>query len=187
MKKKGESRVQSGSTLDMIGFEKGVAWQWYEFRADFSIGRGSCGKKMGWIEKVILAGATLAGITFMSTSARADEKSAAVYKQKCAACHGADGKGETPTGKALKVKDFASEEVKKMDDKDLSEAISKGKGKMLAYGKSMKPEDIKAMVAYIRSIDKIDAHVFDSPADRIQRRLGRRFRFSPANYFNTRR
>jgi mono/diheme cytochrome c family protein len=65
-----------------------------------------------------------------------------------------DGKGETATGKAMKVKDFASEEVKKMSDEDLSEAISKGKGKMPAYGKSMKPDDIKAMVAYIRSMAK---------------------------------
>jgi cytochrome c6 len=112
------------------------------------------GEKMGWIEKVILAGATLAGIAFMSTLASADEKTSALYKQKCAACHGADGKGETSTGKALKVKDFASEEVKKMSDEDLSEAISKGKGKMPAYGKSLKPEDIKALVAYIRSMAK---------------------------------
>jgi len=36
----------------------------------------------------------------------------------------------------------------------LSEAISKGKGKMAAYGKSMKPDDIKAMVAYMRSMAK---------------------------------
>ena len=111
-------------------------------------------EKLGWTEKVILAGVTLAGIAFMSTSARADEKSAALFKQKCAACHGVDGKGETATGRALKVKDFASEEVRKMSDEDLSEAISKGKGKMPAYGKSMKPEDIKALVAYIRSMAK---------------------------------
>ena len=111
-------------------------------------------ERMSWIGRVILAGGVLAGIGFLSTSARADEKSAALYKQKCAACHGVDGKGETATGKALKVKDFASEEVKKMSDEDLSEAISKGKGKMPAYGKSLKPEDIKALVAYIRSIAK---------------------------------
>lgn len=92
--------------------------------------------------------------TMLCTAAKADERSAALYKQKCAACHGADGKGDTPSGKSMKVKDFASEEVKKMSDEDLSEAISKGKGKMPAYGKSIKPDDIKAMVAYIRSMAK---------------------------------
>jgi len=111
-------------------------------------------EKTGWIGRVIVAGIVLAGIGFLSTLASADEKTAALYKQKCAACHGADGKGETATGKAMKVKDFASEEVKKMSDEDLSEAISKGKGKMPAYGKSLKPDDIKALVAYIRSMAK---------------------------------
>src|ERR1700674_877963 len=99
-------------------------------------------ERMGWIGMVILAGAVLAGISFLRTSASADEKTAALYKQKCAACHGADGKGETPTGKALKVKDFASEEVQKMSNEDLSEVISKGKGKMPAY-KALTPEQVK--------------------------------------------
>jgi cytochrome c6 len=111
-------------------------------------------ERMGWIGRIILAGAVLAGIGFLNTSARADEKSAALYKQKCAGCHGAAGKGDTASGKALKVKDFASEEVRKMSDEDLSEAIRDGKGKMPAYAKSLKPDEIKAMVAYVRSLAK---------------------------------
>jgi mono/diheme cytochrome c family protein len=110
--------------------------------------------RRNWTTKVIPSIGLLFIATIFCASAKADEKSAALYKQKCVACHGVDGKGETTTGKAMKVKDFASEEVKKMSDEDLSEAISKGKGKMPAYGKSMKPDDIKAMVAYIRSMAK---------------------------------
>jgi len=85
---------------------------------------------------------------------KADDKSAALYKQKCAACHGADGKGDTPAGKSLKVQSFADPEVAKMSDDELAAAIEKGKGKMPAYGKSMKPDEIKAMVAYVRSLAK---------------------------------
>jgi len=85
---------------------------------------------------------------------KADEKSAALYKQKCAACHGVDGKGETPTGKAMKVRSFADPEVAKMSDDELAGAIEKGKGKMPAYGKSMKPDEIKAIVVYVRSLAK---------------------------------
>jgi len=103
---------------------------------------------------VVMGASVLAALLGVTMASRADEASEKLYKAKCAACHGVDGKGETATGKALKVKDFASEEVKKMSDEDLSEAISKGKGKMPAYGKSMKPDDIKAMVAYIRSMAK---------------------------------
>jgi len=97
----------------------------------------------------------LAAIAFLSAPAKADTATGeATYKAKCAMCHGPDGKGETATGKAMKVKDFSSEEVQKMSDADLSATISSGKGKMPAYGKSLKPEQVKDLVAYIRSFVK---------------------------------
>ncbi len=107
-----------------------------------------------WSTKLILGIGLLFVATMFCAPTKADEKSAALYKQKCAACHGVDGKGETPTGKAMKVQSFADPEVAKMSDEDLASAIEKGKGKMPAYGKSMKPDEIKAMVAYIRSLAK---------------------------------
>jgi mono/diheme cytochrome c family protein len=110
-------------------------------------------ERMGWIGRVILAGTVLAGIGFLSTSVKADNTAEATYKAKCAMCHGADGKGETATGKAMKVKDFASEEVQKMSDADLSDTISKGKGKMPAY-KTLTPEQVKDLAAYVRAFAK---------------------------------
>jgi mono/diheme cytochrome c family protein len=110
-------------------------------------------ERMGWIGKIILAGGVLAWIGFLSTPVKADNTAEATYKAKCAMCHGADGKGETATGKTLKVKDFASAEVQKMSDEDLSEVISKGKGKMPAY-KTLTPEQVKDLVAHIRVFGK---------------------------------
>ncbi len=110
--------------------------------------------RKGWILNVIPGTCALAVAVMLCAPVKADEKSAALYKQKCAACHGVDGKGETPTGKAMKVQSFADPEVAKMSDDELAAAIEKGKGKMPAYGKSMKPDEIKAMVAYIRSLAK---------------------------------
>jgi cytochrome c6 len=107
-----------------------------------------------WSTKVITGIALIFAATMFCASANADDKSAALYKQKCAACHGADGKGETPTGKAMKVRSFADPEAAKMSDDELAGAIEKGKGKMPTYGKSLKPDEIKAMVAYIRSMAK---------------------------------
>ena len=107
-----------------------------------------------WSSKVIPGVCALAVAVMLCAPVKADEKSAALYKQKCAACHGVDGKGETPTGKAMKVQSFADPEVAKMSDDELAAAIEKGKGKMPAYGKSMKPDEIKAMVAYVRSLAK---------------------------------
>jgi len=96
----------------------------------------------------------LAVAVALGAPAKADDKSAALYKQKCATCHGADGKGDTPAGKSMKARSFADPEVAEMSDDELAAAIEKGKGKMPAYGKSMKPDEIKAMVAYIRSLGK---------------------------------
>jgi mono/diheme cytochrome c family protein len=90
----------------------------------------------------------------LSVTAQSAEKAAAVYKQKCASCHGPDGKAETGAGKAMKVPSFASPEVKKQSNAELEQIIEKGKGMMPKYGASMKPEEIKEMVAYIRSLAK---------------------------------
>jgi mono/diheme cytochrome c family protein len=53
----------------------------------------------------------------------------------------------------MKVKDFASEEVQKMSDADLTDAIAKGKGKMPAY-KTLTPDQVKDLVAYVRAFGK---------------------------------
>ncbi len=110
-------------------------------------------EKMDWIGKVILIGAVLTG-GFLSTSVRADNTAEPTYKSKCAACHGPDGKGETSIGKADKIRDLASADVQKQSDDELTGIIANGKGKMPAYAKSLKPEQIKGLVAYIRSLKK---------------------------------
>jgi cytochrome c6 len=99
--------------------------------------------------------ATLCAVGLGATAhgAKADNTAESTFKAKCAMCHGADGKGETPTGKSMKVKDFASEDVQKMSDADLSAAISGGKGKMPAY-KTLSADQVKALVAYIRTFKK---------------------------------
>jgi cytochrome c6 len=102
---------------------------------------------------IVAFGLVLIGASFFGTAASADNPGEATYKSKCQACHGPDGKGETPTGKAMKVKDFSSEEIQKMSDADLSAAISNGKGKMPSY-KSLSADQVKDLVAYIRSLGK---------------------------------
>ena len=84
----------------------------------------------------------------------AAQDAAATYKTKCAMCHGADGKGDTPAGKKMGAHDFASDEVQKQSDADLSQIISKGKNKMPAYESKLKPEEIKDLVSYVRKLAK---------------------------------
>lgn len=82
----------------------------------------------------------------------AQDDAAALYKAKCQVCHGADGKGDTPAGQKLGVKDFHSPEVARMSDAELIEAIQKGKGKMPGYEGKLTPDQIKALVKYVRSL-----------------------------------
>src|SRR5271170_7983041 len=94
---------------------------------------------------------TLAAVlaSMLATAPAAHAQNAeATYKAKCAGCHGADGKASTGAGKALGAHDFASDEVTKMSDADLAKAITDGKNKMPAYGKSLKEPEIKDLVAY---------------------------------------
>lgn len=93
----------------------------------------------------------LASAFLVSTYAKADTAATeATYKAKCASCHGPDGKGK----EALKTKDFASVAVQNMSDAELTALITDGKGKMPAYGKSLKSDQVKDLVAYIRSFGK---------------------------------
>jgi mono/diheme cytochrome c family protein len=42
-------------------------------------------------------------VAVATRAAAADPDGAALYQAKCASCHGPDGRGDTPVGKALKV------------------------------------------------------------------------------------
>jgi mono/diheme cytochrome c family protein len=86
--------------------------------------------------------------------ARAQIDAAKVYKTNCVLCHAADGSGNSPSGKALKAKDLKSDEVQKQTDAALSEVITKGRGKMPAFGSKLSPDVINSLVAYIRQLPK---------------------------------
>jgi mono/diheme cytochrome c family protein len=100
---------------------------------------------------ITLGAAVLAGVCLFSSPAKADVAAAeATYKSKCAACHGPDGKGK----EAMKTKDLASADVQKMSDADLGAAITNGKPPKMPPYKTMTPDQVKDMVAYIRSLKK---------------------------------
>ena len=88
----------------------------------------------------------------LSAPTNADEKSASTFKAKCAVCHGASGKGDSPAGKSMGVLSFSDPAVAGKSDADLRAVVEKGKNKMPAYGKSLKQEEIQGLVAYIRSL-----------------------------------
>ena len=68
-------------------------------------------------------------------------------------------KGRHPDGKEDGTADFASPEVQKMSGGELTAVIADGKNKMPSYKKSLKAEQVKELVGYIRSLarNRIDA------------------------------
>jgi len=88
------------------------------------------------------------------TTAQAEVDPAKFFSSNCTLCHSANGSGESPTGKALHAKDLRSDEVQKQDDATLAEVITKGRGKMPAFGAKLKPDEVTKLVAYIRQLAK---------------------------------
>ena len=89
----------------------------------------------------------------LTLSPFAQAQGADLYKAKCVACHGADGTGSA-MGKKMGAHDFTSAEVQKMSDAEITDVISNGKNKMPKYADKLKPEEIKGLVAYIRTLKK---------------------------------
>ena len=109
-------------------------------------------QKMKKIDAKLLTIATsLAVFLSLPLSARAQDASV-LFKSKCAGCHAPDGTGSA-MGKKMGAHDFTSADVQKMSDVELTDTITNGKNKMPKYG-SLKPEEIKGLVAYIRTLKK---------------------------------
>jgi mono/diheme cytochrome c family protein len=78
----------------------------------------------------------------------------ATYKAKCAMCHGADGTGNTPIGKNMKIRSFKSPEDIKATDAVLAKRTKEGVGKMQGYAGKLTDAQIQDVVTYIRTLQK---------------------------------
>ena len=89
------------------------------------------------------------------------EQGKKLYGQFCASCHGQSGKGDGPAAAALnpKPRDHTDKEtMSKLSDDDLLKVIKNGGasvGKsplMPAWGASLKDDQIKDVIAYVRTL-----------------------------------
>lgn len=103
--------------------------------------------------KIILAGIAFLGVTLASQAAPASEN----WENYCQKCHGADGKGQTKSGKKLQLRDYTDAKVQaELKDDEMIKAIADGvtdkagKEKMKAYKDELSEQEITELVAYIR-------------------------------------
>jgi cytochrome c6 len=111
-------------------------------------------KRTSFLNVCALCAAGIMLMFLLATPAKSQGKGEAVYKAKCAGCHGADGAGATPAGKATKARDLCSDDVKKETDEDWTTVIVKGKNKMPSYDKKLTDAEVKDVVAYMRGLCK---------------------------------
>jgi len=88
------------------------------------------------------------------TPAFAQSSGADIYKAKCLMCHGPDGMANNPAGKALKAVSFKDPAVIKASDAELFAAVKNRKGKMPAENGKLTDAQIKAAIAYVRTLEK---------------------------------
>ena len=97
--------------------------------------------------------ATVLGLAAATSAYAADAKDN--WTKSCAMCHGADGKGKS----AMKTKDYTTADVQSAvtDDaafKAIKEGFTTAEGKkvMKPFADKMSDDDIKALVAYMRTL-----------------------------------
>jgi cytochrome c oxidase cbb3-type subunit III len=85
------------------------------------------------------------------------EEAQRLFKGRCVACHGEDGKGRKEV--APQVPDFTDPEwqAKKKDEdfiRSINDGIGTGTGAMPRWSKLLTPEQVKALAKYVRDYAK---------------------------------
>jgi cytochrome c553 len=82
------------------------------------------------------------------------------WTKHCASCHGKDGKGETKAGKKAEVKDLTDAKYQaSFTDEKAAQQIKEGmkqdgKERMKPFKDKLTDDEVKALVAHIRSFKK---------------------------------
>ena len=104
--------------------------------------------------KFPLASVAVLCLAVFTVPAVAQDSGADTFKAKCMMCHGADGLGNTPVGKMAKIISFKDPAVISATDADLIAIVTNGKNKMPANKDKLTDDQISALVAYIRTLQK---------------------------------
>ncbi len=105
----------------------------------------------------------LLGVDFYISSLMAAEKVTSLFNELCSVCHGTGGKGDGPSAAGLHPRpaDFTNCKVTAAESDETLYTIIKRGGQsvgrstvMPSWGESLSDEQIRELVAYIRSLCK---------------------------------
>jgi len=94
----------------------------------------------------------LVGSATAAVAASGSDPGASTFGASCATCHSADGSGNTPVGKSMRIPDLHSAEVQSQSDAQLAEVISNGKNSMPPFKGSLSPDQIHDLVTHVREL-----------------------------------
>ena len=93
-----------------------------------------------------------------TVTAGADLDGKQLFTENCQICHRNTGTGGPVTvqGKKLKPADLTGDRIRKRTDDDIAKGISEGSPDdgMPAFRDKLKPDEIKAIVAYVRTLQQ---------------------------------
>jgi cytochrome c len=111
----------------------------------------------------LLASVVAASVLLSATAlAETDKKTERLWKAQCSSCHGAAGKGDTEQGQKMKIADMTAADFQAKPSDEFKNAILNGvkkekggvKQEMTAFKDQLTPEQVDALIAYIRTFKK---------------------------------
>lgn len=106
------------------------------------------------MKKYITHAVAIGLVVFSASLTGLAQTGADTYKAKCQMCHGTDGLGNTPAGKAMKAHPFNSPDVLKESDADLLTVMKNGKNKMPAFAGKLTDAQMNDALAFVHTLQK---------------------------------
>lgn len=99
------------------------------------------------MKRTVLAFAVLAAFASAGI-ARADDAAAEVFQKRCAVCHGKDGKGATPMGQKMGLKDLTQTTA---TEGEIAKVIAEGRGKMTPFKGKLTDAEIASVAKFVKA------------------------------------
>jgi cytochrome c6 len=83
-------------------------------------------------------------------------RTAELFKDKCARCHGEDGRGQTVIGRMVGAPDFTDEGWwdEEKNEQRFARSITEGKGEMPAFGRKLNRREIGDLASHVKTFRK---------------------------------